>query len=269
VFLLSLVAVCGVGIASNTAQSQQEERKFEDMTSDHVPIKVKLKNEQTFKKMSNKEWARELEIEVKNTGNKPIYFMYMNIIMREMLSNDYPLAFQLSYGRKDLVRFTTPIEPEDVPIRPGESVTLKVSESQAKAYEEFRDREKKIDSKKIEFDLQLINFGDGTGLRSPKGHPIPDPAIKQSLSAPRRKQGSDADPPLFGRSMPDSSGKLLESFYSSVPASFSRVNFYPPEEVPAIGTASVTRDLCGCQNSNDCMFGIPDYASCPCDDPQD
>jgi hypothetical protein len=73
--------LCVVGIVSSTAQSAQDdakdERKFENTIPAHVPVRVKLKNEQAFKNPKNKNWARELEIEVKNTGSKPIYFMYM------------------------------------------------------------------------------------------------------------------------------------------------------------------------------------------------
>ncbi|HEV7903011.1 MAG TPA: hypothetical protein VGO96_04145, partial [Pyrinomonadaceae bacterium] len=79
----SFLGLCAVGIVSGTAQSAQDnqnERKFENTIPTHVPIKVKVKNEQAFKNLKNKNWARELEIEVKNTGSKPIYFMYMLMV---------------------------------------------------------------------------------------------------------------------------------------------------------------------------------------------
>ncbi len=87
VFLTALLALCVVGMVSGTAQSPQdnaaassvEEREFKNTVPAHVPIKIKLKTEQSFKKKENKNWARELEIEVKNTGSKPIYFIYMRI----------------------------------------------------------------------------------------------------------------------------------------------------------------------------------------------
>ncbi|MCA1565126.1 MAG: hypothetical protein LC803_05730 [Acidobacteria bacterium] len=185
VLLTLLVGVCAIGIVPGTAQSTpdvQGERKFENTIPEHVPVKVKLRNEQSFKNLKNRNWARELEIEVKNTGSKPIYFMYMVIVMPDVTVGSFPYGIQLHYGRKDLVRLSTPIRSDDVPILPGESVILKVSESQVKAYEGSRDEEKRNDTRKIEFDLQLINFGDGTGLRSKQGRPHPDPA-KQFVHA--------------------------------------------------------------------------------------
>jgi hypothetical protein len=179
VLLVAFLGLCVVGIVSSTAQStpdQQEERKFENTIPEHVPVKVKVKNEQSFKSLKNKNWARELEIEVKNTGSKPIYFMYMVIVMPEMIVNNHPAGFQVTYGRTELVRLTTPLNSDDVPILPGETTVLKISQSQVRGFEKTRDEEKRGDAKKVEFDLQLINFGDGTGVRSKLGRPYPDPA---------------------------------------------------------------------------------------------
>ncbi|HVF66163.1 MAG TPA: hypothetical protein VM914_00770 [Pyrinomonadaceae bacterium] len=85
VALVSLLAAV-FGIMSGAAQSQQADRaddgrKFENTIPEHVPIKVKLKSEKSFKDLKNKNWARELEIEVKNTGDKPIYYLYVIIAM--------------------------------------------------------------------------------------------------------------------------------------------------------------------------------------------
>jgi hypothetical protein len=128
---LSAALVLAAGFAASTAQSDEEERKFENRMPAHVPLKVKLKNEQRFKNPKNKEWAKELEIEVKNTGTKPIYFMYMVFVLSDfVLENDRPLAFTVMYGRHELADLETPLEPDDLPVRPGESVTLKISEEQ-------------------------------------------------------------------------------------------------------------------------------------------
>jgi len=177
--LASFLSLCLVGIVSSTAQSAQDEdkdeRKFENTIPAHVPLKVKVKNEQSFKNLKNKNWARELEIVVKNTGVKPIYFMYMVIFLPDMSVNGNQAGFQVTYGRKELVRLTTLIEASDVPIQPGETATLRISEAQVRGFEKLIDEEKRIPPKKVEFDLQLINFGDGTGLRSKQGRPHPDP----------------------------------------------------------------------------------------------
>jgi hypothetical protein len=56
---------------------EKEERQLEDAIPKHVPIKVKIKaeKEKAFKDLHNEKWLRDLEIEVTNTGTKPIYFL--------------------------------------------------------------------------------------------------------------------------------------------------------------------------------------------------
>src|SRR6267142_246433 len=68
-------------IASFRRQQPKEERELEDTIPAHVPIKVKIKaeKEQAFKDLSNEHWVRDLEIEVKNTGTKPIYFLHLQL----------------------------------------------------------------------------------------------------------------------------------------------------------------------------------------------
>ena len=162
------LAVCVTGFIF-TARSMAQEREFKNKAPDLLPIKVTLKNEQAFKKMDNKRWARDLEIEIKNTSSKPIYYLYVTVNMPELTPRGYPLAFRMKYGRKELGLLETPLQPDDVPILPGESVTLKIPEGIVKTYENYRDEEGRPDPKKIEFEVNIINFGDGTGFRGTQG----------------------------------------------------------------------------------------------------
>jgi hypothetical protein len=247
----------------------QEEREFKDTVPKHVPIKVKLRNEQSFKNTKNKKWARELEIEIKNTGTKPIYFMYLLLVLTDVTTGGYPYAMKLDYGRKDLLRLYTPLQPDDVPIRPGETITLKISESQVKSYEDWRDEEGRDDPKKVDFDLQLINFGDGTGLHGTDGRPSPDPDRKRSSNAPDVKERLEASP-LAARDQGANSCYKPASFSPSLePANFTRVHFSLADKISTFSSASSAADFCGCQNNYDCFFGTLEYATCPCDDPEE
>lgn len=174
--------VLATGFAVSAAQStdgpgqpEASGREFENTIPAHVPLKVKLRNEQAFKDKKNKEWGRDLEIEVKNTGTKPIYFMYMVVDLPDFVLDDgNPVGFQVRYGRSELVLIDTPVLPDDVPILPGESVTLKIRESSWEGYKAIRDKKRKADPKKVRFGLQLVNFGDGTGLQGMTGTPTPN-----------------------------------------------------------------------------------------------
>jgi hypothetical protein len=205
VFALSVASVLVCGLVSTWAQDSAqddaatppgEEREFKNTIPAHVPIKVKLKREQPVKDLKNKNWVRDLEIEVKNTGSKPIYYLNMDIIMRDLLEGGYPTALHVSYGRKELFRFSAPLLPDDVPILPGESVTLKVPDYWVRGYEYHREIKNRPDPKKVELNLQLINFGDGTGLLTPEGAPHPDPRRKRSQNVPRQDGVPDVGPPF-------------------------------------------------------------------------
>ena len=61
-------------VATFKKQLQENERQLEDSIPKHVPLKVKVKKEKEagFKDLKNEQWAREFELEVTNTGTKPI-----------------------------------------------------------------------------------------------------------------------------------------------------------------------------------------------------
>lgn len=65
----------------------QGEREFKNTVPAHAPvkIKIKIKNEKSFKDEGNKNWFRELELEVKNTGDKPIYFLYFLLTLPDVM----------------------------------------------------------------------------------------------------------------------------------------------------------------------------------------
>jgi hypothetical protein len=150
----------------------------------HLPIKVKIKKEkeQAFKDLKNEKWFRDLEVEVTNTGSKPIYFLSLLLEMPEMTSEGgRMLGYPLIYGRKELVDFTTNILSEDVPLRPGEIYTFKILDKWAKGFERMKARINKPDPKKIQIRFQLINFGDGTGFMGADGLSVPQPERKSCL----------------------------------------------------------------------------------------
>jgi len=235
--LLTLLAalVVGFGLASSTAQSPQEspaqseeeERKFENTIPAHVPIKVKLKNEQSFKNPKNKDWAKELEIEVKNTGTKPIYLLMVTFNMPDFtLEDGHSVVFGIRYGRKELIQLDAPLLPDDVPIQPGETITMMIPENQTRGYQNVRDGRNKADAKKIEFELQFINFGDGTGLEMPPGVPAHNPNRRRSQNSQPPQQGDSVcqPPPRLQAAEPPAT--FLKASYPPEPANFLRVDFY-------------------------------------------
>ncbi len=198
-----------------------DEREFKNNVPGHVPLKVKIKNEKSFKDRGNKKWARELEIEVKNTGDKPIYFLYFVLTLRDVVREGHPFGFRLIYGRKELWLRETEITPDDAPILPGESITMAIPETFVKGYEAGRDAEGRPDPQKVEFDLQAVDFGDGTAFRGTDG--------ARERRAPKKVSANDPRPQpraISENAAPPPPSGTARNGCSPQPATFSRVNFF-------------------------------------------
>jgi len=175
VLLTSLVVVYGFVIS--TAQSPtKEEREIEDRIPAHLPIKVKVKHPEKAKDLKNDNWLGDLEIEVKNTGDKPIYFLRLGLTFVDVKKDSgEELGYSLVYGRGKLIDIDNRAEPEDMPIPPGGTYVFKLHESYVKGWNWYRTKvEKKPHPKKIAIIFSVINFGDGTGFVGTDGSPIPE-----------------------------------------------------------------------------------------------
>lgn len=232
VLLLALVAA--LGAAAGAARSAQEhpgpgERRFENGVPGHVPLKVRLKDEAAFRNPKNDEWGRDLEIEVTNTGVKPIYYMFMIIELPDFtLEDGNPWGIRVKYGRKELWNLEEPILPEDVPIRPGESHTFRIPEQRWEGFKAVKARKNKAGPRKVRFVMQFITYGDGTGFEATEGAPT-------SRSPKRQSQGGPPPEPAAGVCQPQrqpppvTSAAFLKTSSPARPADFLRVNLYPPK----------------------------------------
>ena len=141
-----------------------QEKTLEAKIPAHLPIKVKVKN------LNSKRWVHDLEVEVTNTSEKPIYFLDFHIILPDVEGLlDDSVGFQLRYGRIELIKFTTPLEFNDVPIQPGEVHVFKIPNSSAEGWDYLREKEGKPEPKRVRLIFQLLNFGDGTGYADAGG----------------------------------------------------------------------------------------------------
>ena len=169
----------GLGSVSSMAQSssppQEEERELEDKIPKHLPSKVKVKN------LNKKGWVREVEVEVTNAGYKPIYYLRFSLRMPEVVTEiGTVVAVGFSYGRPEIGDFRSRPTPEDVPLLPGETCTLKVPEKEMGGWELARDRRKWKEPKKYLLKFRLLHHGDGTGYGTSGGLPVPNPDATSS-----------------------------------------------------------------------------------------
>ncbi len=173
-FLLALVFV--FGISAGTAQSdEQEEREVVEKIPRHLPIKVKVKKPEKLKDAQNEDWLGEVELEVTNTGTKPIYYLYISLHLPDVFApTGHPFALGFKYGRTALIDLDEPVRPDDVPLPPGGVVVLKVPAEQPVLWRRGRAKGDRPNPKKIELIFRNLNFGDGTGFIGSTGKPLPE-----------------------------------------------------------------------------------------------
>lgn len=171
--LISFLFIKSVQISSI---AQSEERVLEDTIPKHVPIKVKIKKEKekSFKDLKNDKWVRDLEIELTNTGDKPIYFLSLILVLPEIVgTTGYNVGFALHYGRPELGDIITKAGPDDIPIKPGETYTFKIAQSLVRGWESESREQKWQPPKKVILHINMLSFGGGTGFFGNDGQPFP------------------------------------------------------------------------------------------------
>ena len=129
--VISVVGVLMMASRSASSSAAFQERVFENKIPAHIPIKIKIKKEKekSFKDLKNEKWLREFELEVTNTGDKPIYFLYIMLGTNVKDKEDgLELMYPLTYGRAELGSIFTKATSDDTPIKPGETQILRLGE---------------------------------------------------------------------------------------------------------------------------------------------
>lgn len=145
--------------SSSSAQSPDsagQERKLKMKEGINVPLEVQVRN------LQSKEWLKDLEIEVKNVGKKPIYSIVAYLMLPDVKWAER-VGIPLDYGNPKNTRFDRYAEAEDPRIDPGDSYVFKIDEDLQKGFES-QAKESPDEFKKFELWFEIISFGDGTGL---------------------------------------------------------------------------------------------------------
>jgi len=203
---------------------QENERELEDLIPKHVPIKIKIKKEKEpgFKDLKNEKWAWEFELEVTNTGTKPIYALDLYVVTDVRAAAGFRIVSSLTYGRTELGDIRTKAEPSDIPIQPGESVSLKFHPNQLNAWDYARKKENRPLPKHLKVEFQFLNFGDGTGYVGTGGTALPRTTPEEDELVACLSP-SQTDPLAWKDAPPGSALSKLLTF--SLPAAIWPVNF--------------------------------------------
>jgi hypothetical protein len=232
-------------------------RLLENRISEKVPIKVKIRQEKekSFRDLANENWASDLEIEVKNTGDKPIYYLFFHLHVPEAKIQDSYQSFALVYGRVALSKWEERPTPEDVPIKPGETAILKIEENQLRGWDQARRLglvQKRIHGVRLLF--QDLSFGDGTGFDG--GAPWPRPGKNEQTSYlwPPNAYDSDSErkfPSYQEEASHSNSGQSDAGILQ--PASFLSTDSTSTSNIASTGSEILDPD-CNCANDS-CRHG--------------
>ncbi|MGA9994351.1 MAG: hypothetical protein WBP93_03000 [Pyrinomonadaceae bacterium] len=240
---------------SNTEQVAGKLKNVTNLIPKHIPLKVKIKNIEVEKKL------REIELEVTNTSDKPMYFIGLWLDLTGVKTEDgVQVSFPFRYGRVELSTFRAEFTSDDVPLQPGETFTVQIPENSKLGWEDFKARGKRPEPMDFELTFDRLIFGDNTGFAGSQGTPFPinrKQSMKSKGGGIKEAVKSNLLAMLFN-SPPTS---CPQSQFSFLPASFEPVNFFLEEaELSVSSDSSPQPDVC-CPGTP-CSFLKPDTYGC-------
>jgi hypothetical protein len=260
--VLTVVGVLMLASRLTSSNAALQQRILENGVRQHVPIKIKIKKEkeESFKDLKNEKWVREFELEVTNTGEKPIYYLYLDLVT-DVKVGGRPLVFSLQYGRAELGDLVSKALTDDVPIKPKETYIFKLHQGQIPAWEKSVGEGRHADATKLHVALQGLSFGDGTGYFGntpypPASQTQPDYGIKQERQSRSKNK-------TLERSTSPPSIKDQKSLSIQKPAKFLPVNFLFSESSNSL--TSVPDGSCQFPECVSVIPGQPQYVcyNCP------
>jgi hypothetical protein len=174
--LLAIVVGWALIPARSSSVIQVNDRVFNDKMPKHLPIKIRIHpdHEKAAKDGNNDRWQHDIAFEIKNTGDKPIYFLEFYLEMPEIKPNGLVLGTQILFGRTSIFDQGRGMAgPEDVPIKPNETIVLTIAKVHADGWDKRAKIEHLPQPNKVDIVFMELNFGDGTGFIGTNGAPWP------------------------------------------------------------------------------------------------
>lgn len=180
------LALCAHGAGPVAGQEHEGTRAFVNALPPRLPLKVVVLQQELVADPKNGRWLRDLEVEVTNIGSRPIYFVSLLLLLPGAKLGGLQPVYKLRFGNPALGSFTAVARPEDIPLVPGASTVIRVSEDEALIWEKWKARGAATDPQKLVLALHQLNFGDGTGLVGRDGRQMPNPnAGSRRRAAPK------------------------------------------------------------------------------------
>jgi len=247
IFVLMLIAIFMMKPPlTSSLPSIQNERVFENAIPAKIPIRVKIKKEKekSFKDLKNEKWAREFELELTNTGDKPIYYLDLLLVSDVKFGGNF-LVFPFAYGRAALGDIVSKAGPDDTPIKPGETFIFKIHPGQITAWEKSVREGKHPEARQLQIKLETLSYGDGTGLFGNSGTEYPSGGRQQlglnhSPEQPKKRESKNPQWPRNRGGTRMRTSKNNEMPVSFLPASF----FVSPSNAVGVSASVIPADAC-------------------------
>ncbi len=175
---LTLLLLIGISAANVCgAQSEGNGQDLAPRTLEVLDVGHKLPVEiVAVRHIQSKHWMQDLELEIRNVSVKPIYGLYVGLLLpddKDTAHGGYWGA-SLFYGRIELAGPNSRASDADKAILPGESTLLRVEERIWRGYERHLQSSNVPEeaSYRVRMIIETVNFGDGTAFAN-GGVPFP------------------------------------------------------------------------------------------------
>ncbi len=268
VLILSVVVILITASQLTWSSAAMQERVLENKTRKEVPIRLKIKKEKenSFKDVKNEKWVREFGLELTNTGEKPIYYVFLDLIT-DVKMGGKPLGFSLRYGRAALGDLVSKALPDDVPIKPNETYSFKIHPGQIPAWEQSVAEGRHAQATKLLVAVQGISFGDGTGFFG--NTPYPSQSKAQLEYGLQQQPWDKTKSHLFVGSISPPCVPLQSLFTFGKPVKSLPVNFFSAEsrsESIAISPSVMPQGSCPVSECVKILPVTPEYGCYNCPD---
>jgi len=149
-----------VTVAHALSAAQSEQRKLEEKEFATMPVRVR-----EVRNLQPDAWPNDLEIEVENVSNRPIYFLNVLLEFPDDPAPNGTSGIVLKYGHIDNMDIARIATAEDEHLDPGKTTCFIVSEIYRKGLL-LKQKKTPKNFMRMELRFSIISFGDGTGFEA-------------------------------------------------------------------------------------------------------
>ena len=155
--------MAAVGLITSTRHlnaSQPEDRKLKEKKFADMPVRVR-----EVRNLQSDTWPNDLEIEVENVSNRPIYFLNVVLEFPDDPAPNGTSGIVLKHGQLENMDISRVAKAEDEHLDPGKTIWFTVSEVYRKGLL-AKTKESPENFGRMELSFSIISFGDGTGFEA-------------------------------------------------------------------------------------------------------